>query len=50
MYSQTYAGIYKYNVNTGEKNIIVRGNESYNLKEFENGVLKYDNTEIIIQY
>ena len=50
MYSQTYFGIYKYNVNTGEKNIIVRGNESYNLKEFKNGVLKYDNTEIIIQY
>ena len=50
IYSQTGVGIYSYNVVTGRKISQIKGDESYNLKSFENGILKYDNSELIIQY
>lgn len=49
VYSQVQTGIYIYNVSNGNKQKILSGNESYNLNSFENGVLKYDNSELIIQ-
>ncbi len=50
VYSQTENGIYVSNITTGQKTVIIRGNETYNVKSFENGILKYDESELIIQY
>lgn len=50
LYSQNKTGIYYFNVLTGEKNTLITGEETYELKSFKDGILKYDNEEIVIQY
>lgn len=50
IFSQKNVGIFYYNVINGQKNALSTGDEEYKLKSFENGVLKYDNSELIIQY
>lgn len=50
LYSQNQKGIYYYNVLTGEKNTLITGEENYEIKSFKDGILKYDNQEIVIQY
>ena len=50
IYSQSKRGIYSYNVTTGEKFTIILGEDNYTLKGFENGILKYDDSEMEITY
>ena len=38
------------NVLTGEKKSLVTGDEEFKLKEFKNGILSYDDSELKIQY
>lgn len=49
IYSQEQIGLYAYNVTTGTKTVIEKGTKKYNLESFENGILKFDNSELIIQ-
>jgi len=50
IYSVYGKGIYCFNVSTGEKNTVVEGKEKYEIKEYRNDVLKYDNDEIILEF
>ena len=50
LYSKENSGIYFYNLETGKVQRIITGNEKYDLKGFENGILKYDNQERILQF
>ena len=50
LYSQEQNGIFAYNVVTGTKFVLERGEKKYILESFENGILKYDDSELIIQY
>lgn len=50
IYSQENVGIFYYNVINGQKNRLVTGNETFKLRSFNNGVLKYDNSELVIEY
>ena len=49
IYSQEQIGLYAYNVTTGTKTVIEKGTKKYNLESFQNGILKFDNSELIIQ-
>ena len=46
-YSIRNQGIYRYNINTKETNIILEGNETFDLKQYVNGRIYYDNTNIM---
>lgn len=46
-YSITNQGIYRYNITTKETQIILEGEEEFNLIEYKNGYLRYDDKEII---
>lgn len=50
LYSKSKKGIFIYNLDDGSVNRIITGDENYEFKSYENGILKYDNTEIEIQY
>lgn len=50
LYSKKGKGMYVYNLETGTVRRILTGTEDYELKGFENGILKYDDTEIEFQY
>lgn len=45
IYSLKNKGIYIYNLLTGEKMEIIEGNEDFELKSYENQILKYDDRE-----
>ncbi len=46
IYSKRAKGIFSYDLNTGTVKRIVSGKDSYVLKGYENGKIKYDKTEI----
>ncbi len=48
LYSKKGKGIYTYDLKTGTISRVITGEEDYDLKGFEDGILKYDNTEIKI--
>ena len=50
LYSKKGKGMYVYNLETGTVRRILTGTEDYELKGFENGILKYDDKEIEFQY
>lgn len=50
IFSQKRVGIFYYNVLTGEKQSLITGEEEFKLKEFKNGILSYDDSELRIQY
>ena len=51
LYSKANVGIFFYNLNTGRVQRIYTGAEPFEFKEYEDGLLKYDdNGEIILQF
>ena len=50
IYSIGRKGIYLYNAATGQKSVLIRGEDPYILKDYENGILKYDDKETQILY
>ena len=48
IYSKKSKGIFLYDLNTGVVSRIITGKEEYILKGYENGILKYDKSEIEI--
>lgn len=46
-YSIRNQGIYRYNINTKETNTILEGNETFDLKQYVNGRIYYDNANIM---
>lgn len=50
LYSQRKKGIYYIDLTTGQRQLLLEGKEEFKFNNFENGVLKYDNTEITIQF
>lgn len=50
IYSKKGKGIYLYNLDNGIVSRVLTGTEDYELKGFENGILKFDDTEVQIQY
>lgn len=47
IYSKQKKGIYSYNLENGIVTRILSGTDDYKLKGYKDGILKYDNTEII---
>lgn len=50
VYSKKSKGIFIYDLNTGTVKRIVNGSDSYELKEYNNNILKYDESEMTLQY
>ena len=50
MYSKENKGIFFYNLNTGRVQRIITGTDTYKLQSYEDGVLKYDNKAVEIQF
>ena len=50
LYSKKNKGIYIYNLENGAVSRVISGTEDYKLKGYKDGILKYDNTEMIFQY
>lgn len=50
IFSKMYKGIYVYDLNSGIVKEILTGTSEYELKSYENGILKFDNTELQIQF
>lgn len=50
LFSKEGIGIYFYNLNTGRVQKILEGKDEYKLKEYRNGILKYDDKEIQLQF
>lgn len=50
LYSKKGKGIYAYNLQNGVVTRVISGTEDYELKDFENGILKYDDVEVPFQY
>lgn len=48
IYSKQGKGIYLYNLEEGKVSRIVEGDNEFNLKEYKNGILYYDNKEITL--
>ena len=49
-YSRNGKGIYYYDLKNQTKGILIAGDETYNLKTYQDGILKYDEKEISIQF
>lgn len=50
LFSKEKLGIYLYDLNTGTVRQILSGEEDFELKNYQNGVLKYDEKELQIQF
>lgn len=50
LYSKKGKGIYLYNLDNGLVKRLINGKDPYELKGYENGILKYDNKEEKLQY
>lgn len=52
LFSKSGIGVYFYNLNTGKVQKVneLSGNDTYDLKEYKDGILKYDNKEIMLQF
>ena len=49
-FSKKNKGIYLYDLNVGIVKEILTGEADYTLKSFENGILKFDDSEMQIQF
>ena len=52
LFSKSEIGVYFYNLNTGRVQRIpdLTGKNNYDLKEYSNGILKYDDKQIMLQF
>ena len=50
VYSRARKGIYYYDLRNQTKGTIIAGEEDYKIESYKDGVLKYDGTEILIQF
>lgn len=50
VFSKANRGIYLYDLNTGIISGIVTGDSEYQLKSFDNGILKFDEEEVLLQF
>ena len=52
LFSKNGIGVYFYNLNNGRIQRIpeLTGKQEYNLKEYSNGILKYDDKQIVLQF
>ena len=50
LYSKSQKGIYLYDLTTGKTERLKQGNGEYELKEYKDGILKYDDMEEIINF
>jgi len=50
LYSKRSKGIFIYDINSGFVSRLITGEDEFNIKGYENGILKYDDKEISIQY
>ena len=50
LYSKQGVGIFSYNLTDGKVQRVIDGNEAYVLKGYNDGILKYDNKEVPVQY
>ena len=50
VYSKKQEGIFIYDLTNGNVQRILNGNEEFELKGIENAMLKYDNSEMLLQY
>lgn len=50
VYSKPKVGLFKYNLLDGRVERFLTGDEEFNIKGFGNGILKYDDKEIQLQY
>lgn len=50
MFSKTKVGIYLYDLNTGIVTQILSGEENFEIESYQNGVLKYDEKELQMQF
>lgn len=49
-YSRSGKGMYYYDLKNQTKGVLMTGDETYQIKAFQNGVLKYDDKEVLIQF
>ena len=50
LYSKANKGIFFYNLNTGRVQRVLTGTEEYKLIDYENGILRYDDNAIQLQF
>ena len=50
LYSKQGVGIFAYNLTDGKVQRVIDGNEAYVLKGYNDGILRYDNKEVPVQY
>ncbi len=50
IYSKKKSGIYFYDLTNGNIQNLISGSDDYEIKEFSNGMLKFDNTEVLLEF
>ena len=50
VYSVVNKGIYYYDLKTQTKGTIITGNENFEIKSYQDDILKYDDSELQIKY
>ena len=50
LYSKRLKGIFIYDINSGFVSRLITGDDEFKINGFEDGILKYDDKEIGIQY
>lgn len=50
IYSKQEKGIYYYDLREQAKGVIITGDEQFKIKSYKNGILKYDEKELQVQY
>ena len=50
IYSKKKSGIYFYDLTNGNIQNLISGTDDYEIKEFSNGMLKFDNTEVLLEF
>ena len=50
IFSKPEKGIYYFNAITGDLGSLLQGTEEFEIKEYKNGILKYDDSEVRIEY
>ena len=50
VYSKYGRGIYLYDVSNGRTQALVEGKQAFEIKSFENKILKYDDDEVNLEF
>jgi hypothetical protein len=50
IYSKKLKGIFSYDINTGIVRRLITGQDNFNIVDLKDGVLKYDDKEVMLQY